>query len=161
VSSLREGMRVSYVGDGRDGRSLGDRGQLLVRQGSKGQVRWADGSITPHFLDDLESTSMARLAAAASDGLEDSLDVGPIQATGVRATYDTDGSAGVLNQLAATGGLTSFAEIAEDARAFVAARIRQDPLLREATAALDDDEREDLIHVASHVLLRDAFSEPE
>lgn len=157
MSSLREGQRVVYVGDGRDGRALGERGQLLVREGAKGQVRWADSSITTHWLDDLESVT--RLAALQStDGLEDSLEVGPIQTISARTVFDAEGSAGVLNHLSATGALSGFSAIAEDARAFVAARIRQDPALMQATAALEEDEREELILTAAHALLRDAFA---
>jgi hypothetical protein len=157
--SLREGSRVCYVGDGSDGRALGDRGRLLLRSGSSGHVRWDDGTIAPHYLADLEALAWSRQAAAvAADGLEDSLEVGPIQTVAVREAYEAEGSAGVLNQLSTTGALGGFAEIAQEARELVVARLRQDPTLGQATAALDDDEREDLILTATYALLRDAFS---
>lgn len=162
MSFLREGCRVSYVGDGSDGRTLGDRGQLLVRSGRKGHVKWDDGQVTPHYLDDLAaSAAQHRQAAVITDGLEDSLEVGPISMTGVRGVYDTEGGVGVLNAMATTGALVAFSEIALEAQQFVAQRIRQDPAFRQVTAQLDDDEAEELFTLASQALLRDAFSDPD
>lgn len=159
MSSLREGQRVIYMGDGINGRTLGERGQLLVRQGAKGNVRWADGSHTTEWLDDLEHISRIALTPL-QDGLEDSLEVGVLHAS-TRTVYDAEGSTGALNHLGATGALTAFPAVAEDARAYVVARLRQDPGLLQATAQLDDDEREELYLLAAHALLRDAFSEVE
>lgn len=159
MSGLREGQRVLYMGDGATGRALGERGQLLVRQGAKGDVRWADGSHTTEWLDDLEHISRAA-HLVPQDGLEDSLEVGMVH-TSARTIFDAEGSAGVLNHLAVTGALTSFPTVAEDARAFVVARLRQDPALLNATAQLDEDEREEIFVVAAHALLRDAFTEDE
>jgi hypothetical protein len=156
---LREGSKVSYIGDGRDGRTLGERGTLLVISGAVGHVQWLDGTLTPHYTDDL--APLGRIARIEHDELADSLDVGPVVHVGVRAVYESEGSAGVLNQLSATGALTGFAEIAEEARTLVASRIRSDPGFRAVVAQLDDDEGEDLVALASHVLLRDAFSDTE
>lgn len=154
---MDEGQRVSYIGDGSDGRTLGDVGRLLAKAGSIGHVQWGDRTVTPHLLDDL-APSGARVAQVR-DGLEDSLDVGPVAHTGMRAVWEAEGSAGVLNQLSVTGALTSFAEIAEEVRTLVASRIRQDPGVRAVTAQLDDDEGEELVALASLVLLRDAVAD--
>lgn len=155
---LSDGARVSYVGDETDGRALGDRGHLLVRQGSLGHVKWDDGTITPHRMDFLaKAHGGPSVPHQRRDELDDSLDVGPIHATGVRGTYDTEGSPGVLNALSSSGALVAFPSIAEDALAFVAQRIRQETVFRQAATELDDDETEDLVRLASAVLLRDAF----
>jgi hypothetical protein len=161
--NLREGSRVSYVGDGSDGRSLGERGQILAINGRSGHVKWADSSIT---LVDLEfdvaplASTTGAVRAPARDELDDSLDVGPIHAVGMAGVYEREGGAGVLNALAGTGQLSSFASIAEEARFFVEQRVRQDPDFCRVTAQLDPDEADELISLASHVLLRDAFGVP-
>lgn len=155
--NLHEGARVSYVGDGSDGRTLGEHGRVLVRSGAHAHVQWHDGEVSPHYVDFLAPVGWSeRRTAAVSDGLEDSLDVGTSH-EGVRATFEVDGSAGVLNALSATGALSGFGEIAEEARVFVAARLRQDSIFRESISGLDDEEREEMIALASHVLLRDSF----
>jgi hypothetical protein len=158
--NLHEGSRVSYVGDGSDGRTLGEHGRLLTLSHSHANVQWDDGKVTPHYIDFLAPLSWSQpRTAALSDGLEDSLDVGTLHTKGVLSAFDAEGSAGALNHLSTTGALSAFGEIAEEARIFVASRLRQDPAFREAIAQLDDEEREDIIGLASHVLLRDSFSD--
>lgn len=160
--SLHEGSRVSYIGDGRDGRVLGEHGTLLVRSGSKGTVRWEDSSISDAYLDDLAPVTRGRVAVRDDSlGLDDSLEVGSIQAIGVRGLFDREGSVGVLNAMATHGSLSGFSEIAQDALAYVAQRIRSEPAFREVVAQLDDDESEELFTTASQALLRDAFGEPD
>lgn len=163
MSFLREGCRVSYVGDGSDGRALGDRGRLLVRSGGKGHVNWDDGQVTMHDLDFLAASSgqTRQAAVAPPDGLEDSLEVGPITMVGVRGVYDTEGGVGVLNAMATTGVLAAFPEIAAQAQHFVAGRIREDPSFHAVVAQLDDDEAEELVALASQVLLRDAWGDAD
>lgn len=170
MSFLHEGQRVSYIGDGSDGRLLGDRGQLLVRSGREGHVKWDDGKVTPHELEFLAPSAVqatrhqviARRTAMSPDGLEDSLEVGPPIATvGVRGVYDTEGGVGVLNVMATTGALASFPEIAQEALGFVAHRIWSDPHVQAVTAQLDDDEAQEIVTLASQALLRDAFGEPD
>lgn len=157
----REGARISYVGNGHDGRVLGERGRLLARDHRSGHVRWADSSITLIDLDDIAPVASTFGAARAPDRdeLEDSLAVGPIQAVGLRQVLDTEGHAGVLNAMAAAGQLGGLAGIAEDSLSFTAQRIRQEPAFREAVAQLDDDEVDALIQFVAQVLLRDAVQE--
>lgn len=157
---LPDGSPVSYIGDGRDGRSLGERGQILTTAGRTAHVKWADGAITPHDVADIAPTNargVQRAAVAVRDDFADSLEVGPIVATGLRATFDIEGEAGVINVLASAGHLVGFQAIAEDVQAYVEQRIRQDGNFREAARQLDEDEIDSVARVASLVLLRDAF----
>lgn len=158
---LPDGATVSYVGDGHDGRVLGERGQLLTTSGRVAHVKWADGAITPHDVEDVAPTSSARGAArlAVRDELEDSLDVGPVAHVGVRLAYEVEGEVGVLNVLASAGQLGAFQAIAEEVQTFTEQRIRQSGALREATSQLDEDEADGVARLAALVLLRDAFGQ--
>lgn len=157
----REGQSVSYVGDGRDGRTLGERGRLLYVSGRSGHVKWADETITLVDLDDVASVrstaGAARAAVVAPDELADSLEVGLPAHTGLHGVFEAEGSSGVLNALASAGQLTSFAAIAEGARTYTEAQVRADPTFRGATAGLDQDEVDELVAMAALVLLRDSF----
>lgn len=159
-----EGQQVSYVGDGHDGQSLGDRGKLLVITGSAGHVQWSSGPLEG----EVTLTALGALAPASGktartfDALEDSLEVGttaPLQATAARDVYDEDGEVGVLNFMATSGHLGSFSDIAEETLSFVEERIRRDASIRQAIAGLEEEESEAVIRLASQVLLRDAFSQ--
>lgn len=158
--NLREGSRISYIGDGGDGRVLGERGQVLAITGRSGHVKWGDGSITLMDLDDIAPLGVTTATFAAGmpqDDLADSLDVGPIQATGVRAVYATQGGQAVLASLAANGQLGGFQAIADDARVYAEALVRQDPGVCLAVAQLDPEEGDELISLATSQLLRSAF----
>lgn len=162
--NLREGSHVSCVGDGRNGRALGERGQILAITGRSAHVKWADRSITLEDLDDLallrSGFGAARATAAVvepDDDLADSLDVGPIQAAGMRGVYEAEGGFGVLSALASTGQLSGFASIAEETRLFAEARVRQDPDLARVAAQLDPEEADELVSLATASLLRDVF----
>jgi hypothetical protein len=159
VAHLHEGARVSYIGDGHDGRALGEHGRLLAITGRSGHVKWEDRTITLVDLNDVAALSPSTAAARppADDDLADSLDVGPVRSFGVRGVYEVDGTSGVLSALASTGQLTGFASIAEDTRLFAEGRVRQDPELSRAAAQLDPEEADELIAMATAVLLRDAF----
>lgn len=161
--NLREGSHVSYVGDGRNGRALGERGQILAITGRSGHVKWIDRSITLEELGNLallrSGFGAARVAVAIEpdDELADSLEVGPIQVAGMRGVYEAEGGEGVLSALASTGQLSGFTSIAEEARLFAEARVRQDPDLARVAAQLDPEEADELVSLATATLLRDAF----
>lgn len=159
VSNHHEGMRVSYIGDGSDGRILGERGQILAITGRAAHVKWADSSITLVDLNDLGKLATPTRTAAVTpvDDLADSLEVGPVVAVGMRGVFEAEGSGGVLRALAATGQLSRFASIAEDVRTFTERQVREDPDVRRVTAQLDPEEGDELVSVATLALLRDAF----
>lgn len=154
---FREGSNVSYVGSGESGRDLGERGRILAINGRCGHVKWADHSITLEDLNDLGMVATAvEINTAPRDELDDSLEVGSMPVVGVRGLFDTEGSHGVLSALASVGQLSGFAVIAEEARAFVERQVREDPAFRSATAVFDPEESDELISVATSLLLRDA-----
>lgn len=160
-----EGQAVSYVGDGQHGLTLGAHGRLLAFASNRaGHVQWLDGplrgQVTVHELG-TEVLPANKKFAAVHDGLEDSLEVGPIQHTSARSVYDLEGSAGVLSMLASSGHTANFEQIADDANAFVQSRIRQEASVREVLAQLDEDEASELVALATRVLLRDAFGPEE
>jgi hypothetical protein len=155
----REGQSVSYIGDGRDGRALGERGKVLSVTGRSGHVKWADQTITLVDLDDVAPLRGGVVAARVTpvDELDDSLEVGfPVQA-GLRTTLMTEGALSALDMLASSGQVTGFAAIAESARTHVENQVRTDPGFLRATAGLDDDEVDELVSTAAVVLLRDTL----
>lgn len=161
---MRDGQRVSYIGEPRDGMEMGDRGQVLACDSHASHVMWSTGAKTGQVLlmDNLDITPAGSRTTAASvvdDGLDDSLDVGSLGVTAAREWFDDQGEVGVLNAMAEAGHLSSFAAIAEEARDLVAGRIRTDPSMRAVVAQLDDEEGEAVIRLATVALLRDAFGE--
>jgi hypothetical protein len=161
VTLFREGMVVSFIGDGHDELTLGNHGKILAfASDTAGHVQWLDGplrgSVTLHDLA-ADFAPSSQKFEASRDGLEDSLEVGPVAHTSARSVYDMEGSLGVLSMLASAGYLANFESIADEAQTFVQQRIRQESSLREALSQLDDDEGEELVSLASRVLLHDAF----
>lgn len=156
-----EGQTVSYIGGSQvAGPQLGDHGRLLAYAGrTAGHVQWIDGARRGQVdlvqLDDVAPSS--RRIAIIQDDLEDSLEVGPIAATSARHVFDIDGSEGLLTMLASSGRLANFDEIADEAFALVQAKIAQTASVREVLAELDDEEGAEVVHLASRVLLHDAF----
>jgi hypothetical protein len=160
---LREGQKVSYTGMDDDGLVLGDQGRVLLVQGAVINVMWTTGAcaddVTAAYEHDL--VVMGRRATAAVDDLGDSLELGGLSTFSARAAYDEGGSVALLNEMAASGHLSAFQEIAEEALNVVASRIRQDPSFRTVVAELDEDEAEGVLRLASACLIRDAFSTEE
>jgi hypothetical protein len=152
-----DGSSVSYIGMGPD---FGHQASLLTTRGHAAHVKWASGphagAVTMVDTDDLVPTNQ-RAARVERDELADSLDVGTIAATGVRAVQDAEGTVGVLGMLVRGGHLGDLQEIVDDAMATVVAHLRRNAGLREVVSQLDDDEGEDLVQTTAHVLLRDAF----
>jgi hypothetical protein len=157
-----EGQGVIYVGLAGDGLQPGDKGRCLLRDDRAAHVLWSTGSMSGQeslvYADDLAQEARQQRAASL---VEDSLEFADLQTFAVREVYETQGEAGVINQMAQLGHLTAFSDIAEEAIALVATLIRQDPSFREVTASLDDEEGESVIRLASACLIRDAFTEAE
>lgn len=154
---LREGQVVAYTGyRSRDGEQLGDTGRLISVDPDNGVigVHWDSGRITSCY--DHEVAAQSRGAFAS---LDDSLDVGGLVTFAARDAYDEGGSPGVVNALVDGGHLATFQDIAEEALALVASRVRSDPSIRAVTAQLDDEEGEAVVRLASAALIRDAFSD--
>lgn len=162
---MRDGQRVSYIGDGRGGLALGDKGQVLIGEGQTSHVLWATGShkgdVTLNDDYDLTPVGKGQTVASFDPDQDDCLEVGGLSTTAVRDLYDADGEAGVLNWMVNAGHTASFQAIAEEAHSYIAARLRQDTSFQAVASNLDEDEHESVIRLAASVLLRDAFGEAE
>lgn len=151
-----EGQEVTWTGPSIEGHLPGDRGQLLSFAGRNvAHILWATGA----FTGDVEIVDIVDLQAGrvAVRGLvDDTLDV-PLTSFAVRDVFDTEGEAGVLNQMAAMGHLGALTGYANEALDMVEAKIRHDPSFREVLAHLDDHEAEALVNLTAACLIRDAF----
>lgn len=152
---IRDGQRVQYVGASTPDVAYGDQGKVLVVQGSNAHVKWASGALTLVVSDDVAPLTHALSIEAA---LDDSLDVeGGFEVVAARETYEEDGPEGVLNKMAASGHLASFAVIAQDVLDDVEARLRQDPAFMAVVGSLDDPEADSVVRLAALALIRDAY----
>ena len=152
---IREGSKVSYVGDGVEGLNVGDTGKVVAASGASSHVRWLTGARTGSvtLVEDLDLVVGGKSAPSTYDGL----DSGSLVSVAVRDTYDVSGPVGLLNALNEEGHLATFASYAENALESVAASITSDPSMREVLAHLDPDEQGAFVTLAASVLLRDAF----
>lgn len=153
LDNLREGQGISYVGDGGNGRSLGDRGRILAEGGGGAHVKWADGMITLEDQRDIAPLAVAAVSRGPVDDLADSLEVGPVRATGLRQALNEGGSGGAVRVLASSGQLGDLDSIVEETLAFVAVRIRTEPVFLAAVSSLEEDEADELASVAARQLL--------
>lgn len=160
MTPVREGQIVAWSSLAIDGHGVGDEGRLLSVAGSCAHVTWSTGLMSGVT----EVVSVHDISATASrdqDPLADSLDFGGLVSSAARDVYEAQGPEGVVGALSATGHLSSFEQIAEEALALVASRVRSDPSLREAVSTLDDEDAEAVVRLASAVLIRDAFGTDE
>lgn len=150
---------VSYVGPDVDHLTMGDQGRVLSVSGSIGHVIWqsgdAEGQTTAHYEQDLAPVGSRQ---AVHEAIEDSLEVGGLVSFAVRDTFEQAGETGVLNAMAESGHLASFADIAEEAITLVATRIRADASFQAVLADLDPEDAEGVLRLASACLIRDAFT---
>lgn len=162
---FHEGQTVTSIGDGSDGVPLGSHGRILaLATGNSGHVQWLSGprlrevSFLP-ALDDAVAPSNRRVQAVfvATDGLEDSLEVGPISVTGARHLMATGGPSSVLYSLASSGAMAETGDLAEEALALVEARLRQTAGMHDRLAELDEEDRNEVYRLASRELLGQAF----
>lgn len=161
---MRDGQKVSYIGPDDQGLVLGDRGEVISAAGSASHVLWTSGALKDEvvLIDNMDIAPVGKQTQAkVADGLDDSLEVGVFTVTAAREMYDEAGEVGLLNEMAAQGFLASFVAIAQEASDLIQTRIRNDPSFRAVTAQLEDEEADSLVRLASFVLVRDAFGEPE
>jgi hypothetical protein len=152
VSEYRDGQKVSYVGDDEQV-AVGDVGQILTVAGRHSHVVWRSGASSG----EVTFTPNADLVVqGAAKDWDDSLDT-PLVAVSVRDVYDHRGPMALLSALSEDGHLTNFGAISEEALQFVAGKIREDPSMHEVLAQLQPDEAEEVITVATAVVMRDAF----
>jgi hypothetical protein len=152
---IREGAKVSYVGDD-DDLAVGDRGKVISSAGaSTSHVLWATGKRIGQItlVEDADLVSSPKHAAVSYDGL----DSGSLVTISVRDTYDSAGEVGLLNALNDEGHLASLSAIAEETVQIVASRLRSDPSMKEVLASLEPEEASEFVTFTASVLLRDAF----
>jgi len=129
--------------------------------GHAAHVQWRTGALTGQVtLHDTDDNTLQLLTRQGSveDALDDSLDVAGLGTFTARQIYDENGPSGLLNAMADSGRLAVFQDIAEDALALVAERIRTSSTFTALAAHLDDDEADQMVHLASAALIRDAFA---
>lgn len=157
---ISDGSRIEYTGLKTETLAPGDQGSVLVVSGHNAHVQWRTGSlagkVTLEDTDDLHALGSRQGAVEAA--LDDSLEVSGIGTVTARQIYDEGGSSALLNAMADAGKLASFQDIAEEALTLVAARLRSSDSFTAMSSHLEDDEREDLLRVASAALIRDAFT---
>lgn len=161
---MRDGQKVSYIGPDDNGLTLGDRGEVISAAATGSHVLFTTGAQANEvvLIDNMDLAPVGKQTQAkVEDGLDDSLEVGVISVTAAREMFDEVGEVGLLNEMAAQGHLLSFTAIAQEAADLIQSRIRNDPSFRAVTAQLEDEEADSLVRLASFVLVRDAFGEPE
>ena len=153
MSQLSDGVRVAYVGDD-DDLVVGDEGVVMLASKGASHVKMVTGKrLGSIFLipnDDLVVESSTR------GDFDDSLSYGSLLDIDVRGIFDRGGEAHLARALSKEGHLSSLAAAAEDAVANFAQWIRNDPSMREAIAALDEDEASALVSHIAVTLLREA-----
>lgn len=156
MTIIREGAHVSYIGYGQSGLAIGDEGKVLSNAGSASHVRWLTGVVQEQVLL-VSNEDLVPAAKAASLGVEDDLESGPLVTLAVRDIYDEEGEVGLTAALADDGHLTAFAQIAEETLEWVQAKISEDLSVHDALSHLDPSEQTDTLTYMAMALLRDAF----
>lgn len=157
---LYDGCRVTYTGV-KDGLlDPGDQGSILVTSGHCAHVQWKTGALAGQVLlvDTSDLETLGSRQGAVEESLDDSLEVSGLGTFTARQIYDEGGSQALLNAMADSGKLSAFQEIAEEALALVAGRIRASASFTALASHLDEDESEEMVRLASAALIRDAFS---
>jgi hypothetical protein len=154
---IRDGARVAYIGQERDGLGIGDEGVVFKGEATYSHVKWTSGQHTAE-IEMVRNDDLVVDGSLANHPLTADFD-SPLVQINVQATYQRRGGLGLLQALHQDGHLSSFSQIAEEALALVASRLREDPSLIEVLARLDDEEGDDFIATATMVVLKDCFEE--
>lgn len=151
---MHDGQRVSYVGDPSGDLQPGDEGRILSCASTGAHVKWASGD---YSLVPLDLITPLGVGMSVESALDETLDFGGFTVISARDVFDNEGPDGLLNQMADAGHLASFERYAQDALDGIEASIRRDPSFMAVAAHLEESETEDLVRLASLVLMRDAF----
>lgn len=161
---MLDGLTVAYAGQPGD-LQPGDRGEVLSADYQYAHVLWHTGALTGqvrlHDTGDLDlSPSMVSpVARHIEASLDDSLEVGSIEITSARQTYDSSGPAGVLEQMSLGGQLDQLSDIGDEVYTLVTSRVRTSPYVRTITAQLDEEEAEEVVRMTSAALLQGLLAE--
>jgi hypothetical protein len=157
---IQDGCRVAYTGLGDQSLAFDDQGSVLAVSGSAAHIQWKTGALagTVTLVDSRDLTTLGGRPQAVEAALDDSLEISGLGTFTARQIYDEGGSEALLNAMVDSGHLSVFGSIAEEALVLVAGRIRESFDFRAATSQLDENERDELVRMASAALIRDAFS---
>jgi len=148
---IPEGEQVAYIGEGSD-LNVDDRGRVVQASGDGSHVQWSTGPSKGQIT--LEANN--DLVSMRTRGGDDTLD-GPLVTIAVRDVYDREGTTGLLNALNRDGHLAFFEPLAVEAVEMIRDNIRTDASFRPILSQLSAVEAQDLIALATSILLRDAF----
>jgi hypothetical protein len=156
---IYDGCRVRYTGMDDGALVLNDQGSVLVVSGRCAHVQWKTGARAGEvsMVDTVDLDPLGSRQGSVEEALDDSLEVSGLGPFTARQIYDEGGCEALLNAMADSGRLASFTEIAEEALALVAGRIRISPPFQTLSSHLDEDETDRVVRLASAVLIRDAF----
>jgi hypothetical protein len=152
---IPEGQRVAYIGEPTEVLSVDDRGRVVQAAGQGSHVQWTTGPAKGQIT--LESNLDLVGIRQEVQGSDDDIG-GPLITFAVRDTYERDGTTGLLNALNRDGHLVFFESLAIEAVELIQSSIRTDASFRPILAQLSAGEAQDLIALATSILLRDAFS---
>jgi len=153
---LTEGARVSYTGESRGRLGTGAEGRLLSISGDSGHVLFSTGKVAgvveflPLHLLTAHGQAQPSLIADALDAPEQ------LSSVAVRETVASSGEQGLVAALSEAGVLDELASIADEAAEMVASRIREDPGMRQIMAALDGEERDQVVSLTTSMILGSA-----
>lgn len=159
---INDGTRVRYTGNQDGPLAHGDQGSVLAVFDHAAHVQWRTGAlagkVTLHDTDDEDLHPLTPRQGSVEDALDDSLDVAGLGTFTARQIYDENGPSGLLNAMADAGHLAAFQDIAEDALALIAERLRTSTSFTTLASHLDEDEADQMVRLASATLIRDAFT---
>lgn len=140
-----EGAKVSYVGAPVNGLAIGDRGVVLAVNGEEYGVIWHTGTRRNQvdYIHDLDLVTLAKTQEPEEAGIS------------VRAVFDEQGPLGLLGALSDEGLL---ATIASDVMSTIEASIRTNPDMQQVLGQLEDHEGDQLVSLASMLLVRDMLT---
>jgi hypothetical protein len=152
VTEYPDGSPVSFIGLPGSGLAIGDRGQVLCTTGRGAHVKWASGqragAVTLEDVDDL--------VPAASDALDDSLEVGVPSHLGLAHLCALRGPDAVLTAIASTHA-QELAKVAREVRNYAEERVAASPGIGQVIAQLDEEEGAELVRLATIAIIRDTF----
>ncbi len=152
TTRIPEGETVAYIGEPNGVLDVDDRGRVVQASGTGSHVQWTTGPSKGQIT--LESN--LDLVSMRSCGGDESLE-GPLVTFAVRDTYDREGTTGLLNALNRDGHLAFFEPLAVEAVEMIRDNIRTDASFRPILSQLSADEAQELVALATSILLRDAF----
>lgn len=145
---IREGQRVSYIGDDTD-IEIGSVGRVLVATRNDYHVMWETGPKK-------NQVDMVIEADLVPDGhrtaANTSVFEGVLVDIPVREVYASSGASGLLRSLANAGHASEMPDIAERIVQHAATLVRSDTSMREVIAQLGDDADDFVIYTVANLL---------